>query len=316
MGAQSKQLLEQKRLAMESSWHPLASAGSRRTGWRAIGCPGLLPGVAGVLAAVLSACTGPGQRSSRAPAGDIQAEMLARVATVFKIGILYKPKPTPIETLASKLAPLIIQESAGPGDASRDNLFGAVHDAEVETQEPAVYALESEITLNGRTHTQVTFAWCYASGAPDSEGFQAVQITLNAAGEPVVWEPFSMLSKPHVLFVAESLEKAAAAEFGAPLAGRRYAVESSRDRAPGVMVGRLIDDGPVPMGPMVYVQRQTHQVTTILCRCMPAQTTSVAATAEYALLSMEALDAAVSPRLAKFIRGSGHVSRLRLPSDF
>ncbi len=86
-----------------------------------------------------------------------------------------------------------------------------------------------------------------------------------------------------MIFVSEALEKAALAEFGAPMAGRRFAIERSQGEAPKVVVPRIIDDGPVPMGPTLYLMAGKRSVSTLICRCMPAQAKALTATGSYQL---------------------------------
>ena len=101
---------------------------------------------------------------------------------------------------------------------------------------------------------------------------QGIRITLDARSQPAAWEVLTDTSGLRLIFVSQSLEAAAAAEFGKPLQGRRYAIERDLGQAPGVVVPRVVDDGPVAMGPIVYLCEGTRNVSTVICRCMPAQT--------------------------------------------
>jgi hypothetical protein len=74
------------------------------------------------------------------------------------------------------------------------------------------------------------------------------------------------------------------AEFGKPLLGRRYAIERSVEAAPDVVVARVIDDNAVAAGPIVYLSASTRAVSTLICRCMPAQARKLLATSTYDLL--------------------------------
>ncbi len=116
---------------------------------------------------------------------------------------------------------------------------------------------------------------------------QGIRITLNSAGQPALWEVLTDSSGAELIFVSHSLEAAALAEFGKPLPGRRYAIERSMEEAPNVIVARVIDDGPVAMGPMVYLSAGTRTVSTLICRCMPAQVRKLVATATYDLLPFQ-----------------------------
>jgi hypothetical protein len=123
------------------------------------------------------------------------------------------------------------------------------------------------------------------------------------------------------------LERAAAAEHGPPLRGRRFAVERSAAETPDVLVARLIDDGPIPMGPMVYVEAQANLISTVLCRCMPAQVRHIVENNFYELLPVQSLpetpdflnpDAAKAVQVLRaLVEGGGDLGQvLRLPRTF
>ena len=85
---------------------------------------------------------------------------------------------------------------------------------------------------------------------------QGIRITLNSAGQPAIWEVLADGSGAELIFVSQSLEAAALAEFGKPLPGRRYAIERSVEEAPSVVVARVIDDGPMAHGADRLSQRR------------------------------------------------------------
>ena len=58
-------------------------------------------------------------------------------------------------------------------------------------------------------------------------------------------------------------------------------------QAPDVVVARVIDDGPVAAGPIVYLSAGTRAVSTLICRCMPAQARKLLATSTYDLLPFQ-----------------------------
>ena len=113
---------------------------------------------------------------------------------------------------------------------------------------------------------------------------QGIRITLNSAGQPAIWEVLADSSTAKLFFVSQKLEAAAMAQFGKPLPGRRFATERSMEAAPDVIVARVIDDGPVVAGPIVYLSADTRAVSTLICRCMPAQARKLLATGTYDLL--------------------------------
>jgi hypothetical protein len=148
---------------------------------------------------------------------------------------------------------------------------------------------------------------------------QGVRLTLNSVGRPAIWEVLEDSSGAGLVFVSQSLEAAAAARFGKALPGRRFAIERSTQAAPKVVVARVIDDGPVGMGPIVYLSAGTRTVSTLICRCMPAQVKTLRTTAAYDLLPLPAIprdllpltpgfwpgDVATDNRLEKWLRLPG-----------
>jgi hypothetical protein len=117
---------------------------------------------------------------------------------------------------------------------------------------------------------------------------QGIRVTLSLAGAPVIWEVLADGTGAELIYVSRNLEAAAAAEFGKPLPERRYTIERSLEDAPNVIVPRIIDDGPVTMGPIVYLTAGAREVATLICRCMPAQAKSLLGTSVYDLLPFQA----------------------------
>jgi hypothetical protein len=81
------------------------------------------------------------------------------------------------------------------------------------------------------------------------------------------------------------LETAAAAQYGAATGGRVFAVEAERPNSVPVTLVRVLRDGPMAMGPFVYVDR-VGRVRTVLCRCMSSQIREVVANDHYELRSL------------------------------
>jgi hypothetical protein len=152
-----------------------------------------------------------------------------------------------------------------------------------------VYYATQTTTLHDEPHEQIAFVWPNPADS-GKHGLQGVRMTLDWEGYPIIWEVLHDPSGLRVLYVSRSLEDAAAGHFGPPLPGRRFSVERSVDETPGVVVARVLDDGPAPMGPWVYLLDDAHTVTTLLCRCMPSQANDFAETGEYALRPMAELE--------------------------
>ena len=185
---------------------------------------------------------------------------------------LFKPlEAGPTNTLAFKFAPLLIQEVVNTNAAIMPLL---------------VFSEESKVLLNGKSHDQVIYFWRAPSLAnstsPESHA-QGIRITLDTSGSPVIWEVLADDSGGELIFVSQSLEASALKTFGSPLTGRRYAIESSEETTPNALVARVIEDGPVPMGPIVHLNAGSHNVSTLVCRCMPTQAKELVATQLYAL---------------------------------
>lgn len=145
-------------------------------------------------------------------------------------------------------------------------------------------------------------------------------MTLDAAGYPVIWEILPPDPEFRLLFVAQSLEKRAADQFGAPLARRRFSVERACTEQPKVWVARLLDQGPVPLGPAVYLEAGTGSVTTLLCRCSPAQVDQIRKTVYYQLAAPGQPPNPGPPSPPAWLgdqnQESGLETLLRLPDNF
>lgn len=331
---------------VSSKWLRKAAIVNRR--FQIVVCLALATGVA--IFAALHARTG-GDESSRATAaccasapgaaGELAGltsrneNIYERAKVEFTSAIFLKPLERDANDLAFKLAPLIVQEVGGATDADlgRDRFGGVSLSNGVGTVHgpPAVYYDFGQVQLGGRTHLQVAYVWFYpgttgASTAP-ALPIQGVRLTLNSRSEPVIWEVLTETEDADLMFVAQSVEDAARTQSGAPLPGRKYTVERALAELPGVVVARVIDDGPMPMGPMLYLNAATRSVSTLICRCMPAQGKNLLDTKTYDLLPMD--DAVKSAMRAMrerhgvgvaFVPGEEPVRRLeealRLPAEF
>ena len=220
------------------------------------------------------------------------AGIYGRATNWFAEAVFEKPLEGGSTELSSQLAPLIIQEVKEDDRAAvvgRDQ-FGSLSFTHgtlaLDAARPAVYASIDAAQLNGKLHARLTYLWCYSlePSRPGAElAMQGIRITLDAAGNPAVWEVLAEDSGAELIFASQALESAAAAQFGKPLRGRRYALERSVSQAPRVIVARVLEDAPVAMGPIVYLRAGTRSVSTVICRCMPAQVKRLAATRAYRL---------------------------------
>ena len=229
-------------------------------------------------------------------------------SVVFDEACLIKPRENTNLGLALALAPMIVQESpdtsASVGPAEVFFSFGAND-------------------LNGFERAQVTYWWFYDSSSRASDHkrrnragrepvfkggsaglmnppsplraagsfsnqsapprVQGIRMTLDTNGVPIIYEVLGQCAGLRQIYLTQSVEAAARAAFGSALPGRRHSAERSLDEAPGVIVPRVIDDPPAVMGPMLYLRAGTHEVATLICRCMAAQVRTLSGTAIFEL---------------------------------
>ena len=235
------------------------------------------------------------------PSATQRGAIQSRAAAQFERAIYLKPAITnAVANEAEKFAPLLIIEAAGT------NANPAQPDRNLPQK---VFFHSGHVLLNDNWHKQKTYWWEYSLRGKGSLAVQGVRITLNSAGSPAIWEALADTSGAQVVFVSQSVEAQALREFGGPQSGRRFAVERALDEAPGTVVARVIEDGPMPMGPIIYLQAGAHDVTTVICRCMDAQARELAGQQEY-----ELLPATKAPAELAKLKKLEH--RLRLPKGF
>jgi hypothetical protein len=181
-----------------------------------------------------------------------------------------------------------------------------------------------EANGTGATHDVVSFVWFHASSEPaaDPGGLLAhiLQIVLDQDGYPMIWTaagpaPLATVAFAHSrrVFVAESLEKAACAAFGGPLPGRRFCVEGDQTLAPYSSVSGVIPQGPIPMGPYVYLSAAEFEPVAVLCRCSPSQVEHFSSEDHYELRALAELDG--QPSQAGRANGSARGSPERFVED-
>jgi len=202
-------------------------------------------------------------------------DLYARADRWFDQTVLVKPEDS--ERPEFRLAPLLIQQVRS-GDRTPE----------------VPYTVYFWPTF-GRWHNQVleqfNYLWFYESEAGGRKTPQGVRITLDTAGRPIVWEILRDRTGARILYVSQAVEGAAMREFPAPLAHRRFWVERGVSETPEVVVARVINDSETIMGPILYLEAGTHDVSTLICRCMEAQAREVLGTGTYGLAMLD--DAAV-----------------------
>ena len=200
-----------------------------------------------------------------------------RADGTFAAGLLLKPSSE------NELAPLLMLEVEP--DSSSDSGVPI----------PVVHEHVGSVEILGERYEQRIYFW----------GSQGLRVTLGRDGFPAVYEVLSDSSGARLLFVTENLEGAAASDFGDPLEGRRFAVERRVEAAPQAVVAGILEPGPVPLGPFVYLTR-SGDVASVICRCMESRVETVVDSLEYELRPLEE----VPPQLKELPSGFGF---LRLP---
>ena len=290
-----------------------------------------------------------------AQAQDKPRSLYDGAAVLFERAQVIKPRENAASGLAHALAPLIIQEVCEP------NATPVTHQPETAAAAAQMFFEAGTVLLGGLKREQMTYWWLHSprnaertpkSRTPVFKGgataltqlkapsptrthdgdaaqpqLQGVRLTMNAERVPVIYEVLENHQNIGKIFVTQSVEAAALAEFGPALPGRRHAVERSLSEAPRVVVPRVIDDPPDFMGPILYLHAETHDVATLICRCMNAQVKALAGQRLYELVPAEAsgntFDAtrleAAHPRWLRedFINQTDRLTRsLRLPTGF
>lgn len=261
----------------------------------------------------------------------------ARALERFAHASLFKPSADSAAHDAYTYAPIIVHELVAADGAEPsgdpDALVPAPgEDAGVSLARGVVYAGQSHAELFGERYTQWVYCWWYGRDDEPSEAphWRWLRVTLDRDGFPQVWETLSPgWDRPEV-YVSRRIEELAKEQYGAPAEGRDFAIERPRDDASADLVVRVLNDGPVPMGPFVYLDRDLT-FTSVLCRCMASQVDAVDTNDFYDLLSASgrAADGATadtlylpprelanSPRLYELADPRYLENALRLPGGF
>jgi hypothetical protein len=202
---------------------------------------------------------------------DERRALYDRADRSFAAGVLLKPVAVSADETETDLAPLLLQQ-ADPSE------FGA------KRPERVVSVLSGTVKIGTTSYEQRTYLWSHpALSTGDRPVAQGVRMTLGSDGFPAIYEVLTDSSGARPIFVTTVLEDAASAEFGDPLEGRRFAIERAVEDAPDVIVPGILEPGPTPLGPFVYLTEPAHDVATLICRCMPSQVEVILDSLEYRL---------------------------------
>ncbi|MGC3958637.1 MAG: hypothetical protein QM813_12070 [Verrucomicrobiota bacterium] len=236
-------------------------------------------------------------------------EIQNRVTNHYSNVILFKPATPNANDESSappQLAPLMILEVIS---ANSPDLWK--HPLPQKNKPPRIQAHKNSLLIDNRWHWQWTYTWDEATSPAGAPRFQGVRVTLDSRDAPVIWEILADTSAYEIIYVSQTLDWAARAEFGPPLPGRKFSIERSLAASPKVVVANVIEDGPTTIGPILYQQASNRDITALICRCMPAQFKNLIAQEDYKLL------AAPSKKRGKSIFSPTPLEqRLRLPSRF
>ncbi len=251
------------------------------------------------------------QGTNEIPSAALE-DWCARTSRRFVNGVLIKPTESAVANPDSRLAPLILVEHPyGVGLHGKFAPFGALYTYQQRQVyvlgEPTVYRAQSQLQIGHSSFDQSIFLWWYQIGVWGKKSYgcigevrnpvisQGICITSDRNGFPLAVEVLGPAGKgkndgePQVFFVSASLEQRAKKAFGSPLPGRQFAIERNSDDVPNVIVAGVFEDGPIPLGPDVYLQAGDFGVTNILCRCTAAQVDEIVRTETYTLKSADAL---------------------------
>jgi len=174
--------------------------------------------------------------------------------------------------LLNRFAPIVVQERlSDPEYPATFDLIGQVranndNSIEIDTQHPAIYSYTRTILVGSKPHLQLIYALWYPAHPKLREPVDpeegkidgaTVRITLDSQFRPTIFETLNNCGCHHRIYAARSLEERAQAEFGAPLAGKSYALEQDVKGKYDLIIPKLIDAGN-GVRPIVRCRAGTH----------------------------------------------------------
>jgi hypothetical protein len=252
----------------------------------------------------------------------------ARTKTTFRHVVFLSPLHESELGQSVWMAPILLQQiHVGADPTVRFPRFGAIKPSgnvgrsRIDRSQLTVYTTARRIRISGRLYRQDTYAWFYPSKDPDnSTVYRGFHQTLGRSGFPAVREVISSDSPQRIFFVSKSLEQAALTQFGAPLVGRKFSVESMLSEQPDALVARVLADGAQPMGPFVYLDSQL-MIPNLKCRCEPSQVGEFTENQHYRLVPLDAFerlhsDHNLSPRIPVPANAAQLEGVLRMPRSW
>ena len=230
-------------------------------------------------------------------------EIIHRASQRFERAVLFKPRDSGL-SIEFTFAPLIVEEIEQTAAQQATTQAASVARSDART----VYYSSRMAQLGAEKLDQIEYVWILNAASPDESApcakYRGLRITLDHDGYPLVWEALTSEAGPHLVFVAENLEAEAKALFGEPEGESRFAVESVADSGANAIIVATIEQGPVPMGPYVYLSKPPERaIINVLCRCSPSPVDDFAATPMYDLQPIEVLEKQC-PEIMKQLRAT------------
>lgn len=285
-----------------------------------------------MLAALMLLYTGCASELSRITSASIAPATkpyYARTLNEFDHAYFYKPTRQSEENdedIQFTMAPLIIEQAHQSSETrSSHSGFGAIEidatgNISIDLEHPTVYTDITETQIDGEFYDQLIYVWWYQIPQPQPNRYtlslRGVRITMGMDGYPLIGEVLDDDSID-LMYVSQTLEQAAMLTYGPPLMGRYYSAEREYEELPQSVVARLLEDGPIPMGPYVYLSADSKAVTTLSCRCMPSQMHHIIESRYYDLIPLETLGRWGLENIKRFIAYQDRLNldqRLRWPA--
>lgn len=202
---------------------------------------------------------------------------IAKAEKTFDRIAIWRPSESDGASLMTRYAPIIGVEWPAKRnyDTDFDRIGGVKLSAEgrrievhIDPTEPTVYSYVTMAKIDGRRLRQLNYVWWFAERPEMSyddpvaghiDG-SMLRITLDTNDEPIFVESSLNCGCAHEVFVSDRIESAARQAFGAPLTGKRFAVEKSIPGKHDVVVIDTFDTLPSPVHPLILSAAGYHEV--------------------------------------------------------
>jgi len=235
----------------------------------------------------------------------------------FHGGFIYRPLPiSELEDEPNlKLAPLLLWECYQLQADLKPQFFKLTLDpttSQVVWEEsgiPVVYMDEESLDAGGEAWTVRNYVFRVGFDGKDPES-QALRIWHAPNQMPVLWEILQKATSFHLVYLSEDWEmRIRSIQTGSPGGNQIQAVDLSAWPYE-ILVPRLLSDGPIPMGPWVYMGAGTVQIEALLCRCMESQLLPPVETFDYQLIPTSTVPPPIRQEVRSALSGFIPVDRL------